>query len=111
VGGGYRKSGSELPHSKLALVGGGGLAGGFGFGFSEEAVVAELPEDVEKENSRDAEHDQAFEEAVDGGDRSGVDDPADPRKRDEAEQDGKQQHHWKQSPSSEETILRFANHL
>ena len=48
---GCRESGSELPHSQLAFVGGGGLAGGFGFGFSEEAVVAEFPENVKEENS------------------------------------------------------------
>jgi hypothetical protein len=70
-------------------------------------LIAELPEDIEEENSGDAQHDEAFEEAVDGRDRSGVNDPTDPRKRDEAEQNGNQEHHWEQSPSSEETMLRL----
>jgi hypothetical protein len=83
-----RKSGSKLPHSKLTIFGGGRFAGGLGFGFAEKAFVAEFPENVKEEDAGDAEHDEAFEKAVHGGESARDDDPADTGERDDAEQNG-----------------------
>src|SRR5438093_106460 len=73
--------------ASLTLVGGRGWFSRLrSFAFSEEALITEFPEHVQEENPGDAQHDQDFEQAVHGGHRSGVDDPADPRERDKAEQ-------------------------
>ncbi len=83
-------------HAAPLLFGCGRLLGGLCSALAKEAAIAKLPEDVEEENSGDAQHDQAFKEAVHGGDGAADDDPADPGERDEAEQNRNQEHHWKQ---------------
>src|SRR5436309_5415248 len=80
----------------LALVGGGRRLGWLCLALAKEAVVAKLPENVEEKNAGDAKHDDALEKAVHGGDGAGDDNPPDARERDEAEQDGNQEHHGKQ---------------
>src|SRR5258708_39661978 len=85
----------------LTLFGCGRLLGRSYFALAKKAAVAKLPEDVEEENSGDAQHDQAFKEAVHGGDGAADDDTADPGERDYAEQNGNQEHHGKQETSSE----------
>src|SRR6266513_3700000 len=88
----------------LALVGGGRRLGWFCLALAKEAAVAKLPENVEEKNAGDAEHDDALEKAVHRGDGAGDDNPGDARERDEAEQDGNQEHHRKQWTSSERQL-------
>jgi hypothetical protein len=67
-------------------------------------MVAKLPENIQEKDSGDAQHDQALEETIHGGDRAGDDDPGNPGERDKAEQDGNQEHHGKQWTSSEKQL-------
>src|ERR1700731_1385602 len=85
----------------LTLFGGWRRLGGLRcFALPQEPVVAKLPENIQEENSGDAQHDQALEQTIHSGDGAGDDDPGNPREGDETEQDGNQEHHGKQSPSS-----------
>src|SRR6266850_7838511 len=90
----------------LTLVGGWGWFSRLrSFAFSKEALITEFPEHVQEENPGDAQHDQDFEEAVHGGHRSGVDDPANPRERNEAEHNRNQEHYGAHSPPQEDGRL------
>src|SRR5713101_9793902 len=89
----------------LTFFGRGRRLGWTCFALSQEAAVAKLPESIQEEDPGDAQHDEALEKTIDGGDGAGDDDPGDPRERDETEQDGNQEHHRKQWTSSERSIL------
>src|SRR5712692_7904506 len=84
----------------LTFFGRGWLLGGCCLALPQESAVAKLPENIQEEDAGDAQHDEALEKTIDGGDGATHDDPADPRERDEAEQDGNQEHHGKQWTSS-----------
>src|SRR5437016_5903478 len=92
----------------LTLFGRRRLFRGCSFALPRESPVAKFPENIQKEDSGDAQHDQTFEETIHRGDSTGDNDPADPRKRDEAEQNGNQEHHGKQWTSSSSFIARVS---
>jgi len=99
-----------LQEKRLTLIGGRRwLAGGLGFALAEETAVAEFPENVEEEDARDAEHDEALEKTVHGGEGARDENPPDPREWDEAEQDGNQEHHGKQWTSSDRVFDGLRN--
>src|SRR5215831_1292556 len=62
--------------------------------------AAELPESIEKEDGRKAEHDENLEQPVDRGHRATDDDPGNASKRNQPKHDGDQEHHGKQVASS-----------
>src|SRR5207249_6105524 len=67
----------------LALFGGRRPLGGLCFALPQEPLVAKLPENIQEEDPGNAQHDQAFEQAIHRGERPGDDDPTNPRKRED----------------------------
>src|ERR1700676_2349958 len=66
----------------------------------EDTAIAQFQEDVQKKNAGERQKNEAHEHAVDRGDGAGDEDPGDARERDEAEQDGNQEHQEQQDTSS-----------
>src|SRR5205807_9983669 len=92
----------------LSFFGRGRRLRGCPFALPQEPPVAKLPENIQEEDPGDAQHNQALEETVHCGERPGDDDPTNPRERNEAEQNGNQEHHRKQWTSSSSFIATVA---
>jgi hypothetical protein len=63
-------------------------------------MFTELQENIQEEDGGYDEKNQAHEQAVDAGNGATNEDPHDAREWEKAEQDGNQEHHWKQETST-----------
>src|SRR5215467_1102801 len=87
----------------LAFVGGGaGLGRARGFVFA-----AQLPEGVQEEHGREAEHDEDFEQAVHRSHGAADNNPRNSGERNQAKHDGDQEHHGNQESSLRNSAAAF----